>query len=157
MPSDRSPGGSDPGPESDSDSNSGSGPRSEAGPALPVSDAAVAGLRAGIRARVRLVGSAAAVGAALGVVAAGALAASSGDVEAGTRTAFALGALVLGFGVLGWSGSAMVGDSVETAQRYMATGTDWTERDSRRAMARLSGAGAGAMLAVVAVRTVLLG
>lgn len=121
-----------------------------------MSDATAASLRAGLRVRVRLIGSAAAVGAVLGVVVAGALAASSGDVEAGTRTAFALGALVLGFGVLGWSGSAMVGDSVETAQRYMETGTDWTERGSRRAMARLSGAGAGAMLAVVAVRTLFL-
>lgn len=127
-------------------------------PARPSApDGVTPAVSAWLRARVRLVGSAAAVGFALGVVALGALALRTGEPRFASTQVFALGALVLGFGVLGWSGSILVGDSVETAQRYTERRTDWTERDSRRAMARLSGAGAGAMLGVVATMTLLGG
>ena len=61
---------------------------------------------------------------------------------------FAVGALLLGFGTLGWSGSAMAGRGIENAQRYMDTGSDWSEDDSRRAMTRVGSFGAGLMLAV---------
>jgi hypothetical protein len=59
---------------------------------------------------------------------------------------FALGALCLGFGTLGWSGSVMAGRGIENMQRYLETGSDWTERDSRRAMTRIAGFGLGLMV-----------
>jgi hypothetical protein len=79
-------------------------------------------------------------------------ASGSGKSVVGGQTArletFAVGALPLGSGTLGWSGSIMAGRRIETAQRYMETGTDWSETDSRRAMTRGGSFGAGLMLAV---------
>ena len=75
--------------------------------------------------------------------------------SASTQT-FVVGTLVLGFGVLGWSGSVFAGRGIETMQTYLNTNTDWTERDSRRAMARLCGFGVGMMAGVVLV-TIALG
>lgn len=71
------------------------------------------------------------------------------DLQRASSRAFAFGALALGFGVLGWSGSIISGRGFERFQTYLDTGTDWTERDSRRAMARISGFGAGVMIGVV--------
>jgi hypothetical protein len=42
----------------------------------------------------------------------------------------------------------MAGRGIENAQRYMDTGSDWSEDDSRRAMTRVGSFGAGLMLAV---------
>lgn len=98
------------------------------------------------RPRVRLVGGAATVGLVLGSVAMVGLALWTGDARAGESTVFALGALGLGFGLVGWSGSVLAGRGIEAMQRYMGTATGWTERDSRRAMARVTGVGAGAMV-----------
>jgi hypothetical protein len=66
-----------------------------------------------------------------------------------------MAALALGFGVLGWSGSIFAGRGFEAMQRHLDTGTNWTERDSRRAMTRISGFGAGGMLGVVVATTLL--
>lgn len=68
---------------------------------------------------------------------------------------FLLGTLAFGFGILGWSGSILAGEGFENMQRYMDTSTDWTERTSRRAMARVGGFGAGAMAAAMLIGTVL--
>ncbi|PSP96405.1 hypothetical protein BRC84_01625 [Halobacteriales archaeon QS_1_68_44] len=76
-----------------------------------------------------------------------------GGETVGAKT-LAVGALLLGFGVLGWSGSVMAGRAIENAQRYMNTDTDWSEDDSRRAMSRVGSFGASLMLAVSSVTAV---
>jgi hypothetical protein len=101
----------------------------------------------GLRRRCRLVGGAGALGAVLG--GAGALLGPGADFP------FAFGALLFGFGLLGWSGSILVGGAVEETQRLIGSGTNWTEADSRRAMARVGGVGAGAMVGVVAASMLL--
>ncbi len=98
------------------------------------------------RPRLRVLGTALAAGFALGVAATVVLPVVVGQT-ARVKT-FAVGALLLGFGTLGWSGSAMAGRGIENAQRYMDTGSDWSEDDSRRAMTRVGSFGAGLMLAV---------
>ena len=100
-----------------------------------------------IRPRARLLVTALAAGFVVGVAATAALPVVVGTETARVKT-FAVGALLLGFGVLGWSGSAMAGRGIENAQRYMETNTDWSEDDSRRAMTRVGSFGAGLMLAV---------
>lgn len=102
--------------------------------------------------RARLVAGGGVVGVAVGglsVLAFGA----SGVVE----TVFALGALVLGFALVGWSGSILVGGAVENMKTHLDLSTDWTEADSRRAMARLGGFGAGVMVGIAAVGSLLAG
>jgi len=64
-----------------------------------------------------------------------------------TEQVFALGALAFGLGLLGWSGSVMAGRGFENMQRYLDTGSDWSESDSRRAMSRIVGFGVGVMVA----------
>ena len=108
-----------------------------------------------VRLRARLVGGAALVGAVIGALGMAAVALWTGDVRAGESTGFALGALALGCGVLGWAGSVLVGRGVEAARRHAVTTTDWTERDSRRAMARIAGFGAGVMVGVSLVAAAL--
>ncbi|WP_206425017.1 DUF7268 family protein [Halosimplex salinum] len=105
-------------------------------------------LRDWVRPRARIVGGAAALGVVAGAAAMAALTLSSGDPGGSEATAFALGALALGFGVLGWSGSVIAGRSVEAMHRRLDTGSDWTERDSRRAMARIAGFGTGVVVGV---------
>lgn len=94
--------------------------------------------------RLRLLGGATLVG-----VLAGGLAVPGWHLYAGdgavVTTVFGVGALVFGFGLLGWSGSVFAGRGIENMQTYMETNTGWTEHDSRRAMARLLGFGFGVM------------
>ena len=80
----------------------------------------------------------------------------AGDVVFASEQVFSLAALVFGFGLLGWSGSAMMGRAVETMSQHLRSGSDWTEADSRRAMARILGFGLGAMAGVI-VATLVLG
>ena len=107
-----------------------------------------------LRPRARLLGTAGALGVVLAGIAVTALAAFWTLRAASTQT-FAVGALVLGFGVLGWSGSVFAERGIESMQTYLDTGTDWSEAESRRAMARLCGFGAGVMVGVVLVTTTL--
>jgi hypothetical protein len=107
-----------------------------------------------LRSRVRLLVTAGAVGFLVGGLGTVALAAARDPRFASTQV-FALGALVFGFAVLGWSGSALAGRSIESMQRHFDTDSDWTERDSRRAMARIGGFGAGVMVGVVVGTTLL--
>ncbi|MFD1644312.1 DUF7268 family protein [Haloarchaeobius litoreus] len=100
----------------------------------------------GLAAPARRLATAAVAGVAAGLLLVVGLTVN-GTLRGATETTFALGALLLGFGVLGWSGSVMAGRGIENMQRYMDTGSDWTEADSRRAMARISGFGVGVMLA----------
>jgi len=108
----------------------------------------------GLATAVRRLATAGGAGVVVGLVALAGLT-LDGTLRAATETTFAVGALLLGFGVLGWSGSVMAGRGIENMQRYMDTGSDWTETDSRRAMARISGFGVGVMLAG-SLATVLL-
>lgn len=112
----------------------------------PIADAT-----AYIRPRARIVGSGLAAGGLAGALGTVALGVSTGDVHFGVTQVFALGALALGFGVLGWSGSVLAGQGIESMQHHLGTGTGWTESDSRRAMARIAGFGAGVMLAVTVI------
>ncbi|EMA48350.1 hypothetical protein C448_03706 [Halococcus morrhuae DSM 1307] len=111
-------------------------------------------LLAWFRRRLRLVATAGAVGIVLGGIAAVVIAVLDDPTTASTQT-FAIGTLAFGFGILGWSGSALAGRSIEGLQRRLDTNSDWTERDSRRAMTRLSGFGAGVMAGVVIVTPLL--
>ena len=95
--------------------------------------------------RVRVLGTALLSGVVVGAVAA----VGYGfvvDPRRARTVVFALGALLLGFGTIGWSGSVMAGRGIENMQRYLETGSDWTERDSRRAMTRIAGFGGGVMV-----------
>lgn len=107
----------------------------------------MASLHSALAARARLVATAGAVGAVLGVVAVLGAIAASYDPAGAVETVFALGALCLGFGTMGWSGSVFVGPAVESAQEHLDSVSGWTEADSRRAMARIAGFGAGVMVA----------
>lgn len=109
-----------------------------------------------LQSRVRIVGVAAVAGAVGGVLSLAALALATGDAIFASRKTFALGALLMGFGLLGWSGSVLAGEGYESMQRHLDTGTNWTEESSRRAMARVGGFGAGWMVATAAVDAALV-
>jgi len=89
---------------------------------------------------------AAAVGGGVGVAGVAAFVVRA-DLRTATEQVFALGALAFGLGLLGWSGSVMAGRGFENMQRYLDTGSNWTESDSRRAMSRIAGFGLGVMVA----------
>ena len=108
-------------------------------------------LSAWVRPRLWLVGTALLGGAIVGPAAVVLLTLYGGGAAFGTRKAFALGALALGFGVIGWSGSIFAGRGIESMQRHLDTGSDWTEADSRRAMGRIAGFGGGMMVGVSVV------
>ena len=100
-----------------------------------------------LRRRARVVGTAVAAGLLVGLAATAGLSATR-STHAARSTVFSLGALVFGFGTLGWSSSILFGTGIENAQRHLDTGTHWNEADSRRAMARIGSFGAGVMAAV---------
>ena len=90
-------------------------------------------------------------GLAVGLAGTGLVAVVGGDPVSASDVVFAVGAVVFGFALLGWSGSAMLGRRGEDAVRHLGVSGDWTERRSRRAMARLAGLGAGVMVGATAV------
>ncbi|NHN41584.1 hypothetical protein G9C85_08030 [Halorubellus sp. JP-L1] len=115
-------------------------------------------VRAYVWPRLRIVGGAFAVGAACSVGLLLVLVGGGGWAPVpAARFAFALGTLAFGLGLLGWSGSAMAGRGFEAMQEHLDTNTDWTEADSRRAMARIGAFGAGAMLATGVAEAIALG
>ena len=102
-------------------------------------------LRAWLRPRVRLFGTALLIGAGVGVLGFRGYALVE-PVRAARATVFSVGALALGVATLGWSGSVLAGRGIETMQQHLDTGSDWTEQDSRRAMVRVAGFGLGVMV-----------
>ncbi|MFC3478035.1 DUF7268 family protein [Halobacterium litoreum] len=83
-----------------------------------------------------------AVGAAVGVaLSVGLLAVRT--PRAATDTAFALGLLVLGFGVTAWSTAIGLGETIEGVQAYMDVSSGWTEASAREAFFVLSWSGFG--------------
>ncbi|MFO8115409.1 MAG: hypothetical protein R6U01_08630 [Halorubrum sp.] len=100
-----------------------------------------------VRERGRLVAGGVAVGAAATPVLVVGLVAVGGFAPlAAAETAFAFGGLWFGLALLGWSGSVASGRAIEAAQEHLDADSGWTERRSRRAMARIGGFGAGMML-----------
>lgn len=91
--------------------------------------------------------------AALGVVI---LVLSGESLGFASEKVFAVGALVFGFSLLGWSGSVFAGKGIENFQRHIGGRSDWSEADSRRAMAFLGGVGVGGMVGAT-LATVVLG
>jgi hypothetical protein len=112
-------------------------------------------LSAWARPRLWIVASALLAGAIAGPVVVAILAVYGSGAAFGTRKAFALGALALGFGVIGWSGSIFAGRGIESMQRHLNTASDWTEADSRRAMGRIAGFGCGVMVGVSVVEALV--
>lgn len=106
--------------------------------------------------RLRLVGSALAAGLVVGAGGFFASLVALGSVRAASDTVFLLGTVAFGFGLLGWSGSMLVGNSVEAMQEHLDKSSGWTERKSRRAMARIGSFGFGVMVAA-ALATVVVG
>jgi hypothetical protein len=96
--------------------------------------------------RVWLITTGATVGMVIGVVLVGLLLIALGDPLEAVNTSFSMSSLVLGLATLGWSGSVLAGRGIETIQNFVLRDSNWSERDSRRAMARLIGLGAGGML-----------
>ena len=104
--------------------------------------------------RARLVGGALLTGGGIGVVGVG-VGAVLVDLPTAADAGFLLGTVAFGFGLLGWAGSALAGPGLEAMQSHLDTADGWTEADSRRAMARIGGFGAGVMLAAMLVGTAL--
>jgi hypothetical protein len=107
-----------------------------------------------LAARARLVGGALLAGVAVGGVGVGA-GTVLWRVASAADTAFLVGTVAFGFGLLGWAGSIIAGPGLEAMQAQLDTTSGWSEADSRRAMARIGGFGAGVMLAAVVVGTAL--
>ena len=99
-----------------------------------------------LRRRVRVVGRAIVLGAVLAALAVPALVVAGETVQFASEKVFAVGALVFGFALLGWSGSVFAGRGIENAQEHLDVSSNWTEADSRRAMTVLGGVGVGGMV-----------
>ncbi len=138
-------------PPSDTDDRSHRPSRSDRGRA----DDDLPSLRTALQRRLRLLASGAVVGPPLAPVVVWLWTALGRTVPDAVEATFALGTLALGFGVVGWSGSIVAGRGIETMQSYADTGTDWTERKSRRAMTRVAGLGAGLMLAASVIEPIV--
>jgi hypothetical protein len=104
--------------------------------------------------RLTFVGRAFLVGLLAGVAAFVVAAAFSGLAD-GADTASLFGAVFFGCGLLGWSGSVLAGRDFEAVRRRIDPGSGWSEADSRRAMARLGGFGAGVMTAAATLGALL--
>ncbi|MGQ3410908.1 DUF7268 family protein [Natrinema sp. LN54] len=96
-----------------------------------------------------------AIGAALGAVASLALL-TVWTPRAATDTAFALGALVLGFGVTAWSSAVGLGRTIEGMQDRLDVSSDWTEASAREAFFVVSWTGVGWVVAAT-TGSILLG
>jgi hypothetical protein len=109
-----------------------------------------------VRERGRLVGGGLVGGAvATPVLVAGLVAAGGFAPLAAAETTFAFGGFWFGFALLGWAGSVASGKAIEAAQEHLDAGSGWTERRSRRAMARVGGFGAGMMTVAPIIGTVV--
>ena len=96
------------------------------------------------------------IGAGAGVVVSVTLLAVTSPRGA-TDTAFALGALVLGFGVTAWSGTVGLGESIERMQSYRDGESGWTQAGAREAFAVLTWIGTGWALGSIAASIAAVG
>jgi hypothetical protein len=95
-----------------------------------------------------------ATGAAIGVAVSLVLLAVTSPKGA-TDTAFALGALVLGFGVTAWSSAVGLGRTIEGMQDRLDVSSGWTEASAREAFFVVSWTGAGWAFAAAATSVAL--
>ena len=109
-----------------------------------------------LRERARRLGRALLLGAVLAGLAVPALVLSGESVRFASSKVFAVGALVFGFSILGWSGSVFAGRGMENFQQHLGGRSDWSEADSRRAMTVLGSVGAGGMVGA-SLATVVVG
>lgn len=72
-----------------------------------------------------------------------------------TDTAFALGGVLLGFGVIAWSTATGLGRTIEGMQDMLEVSSDWTEASARQAFFVLSWTGTGWILAAIVCAVVL--
>ena len=97
-----------------------------------------------------------AVGAGVGgVTSLGLLAVAS--PRGATDTAFALGTLLLGFGVAAWAGTVGFGDAIGRLQEYRDGDSGWTQTGARQAFAVLTWVGVGWTVAAVAASIAAVG
>ncbi|NHN61036.1 hypothetical protein G9466_18385 [Halorussus sp. JP-T4] len=96
------------------------------------------------------------LGAGLGAFGLVVLVATGEPVDVASETVFAVGALVFGFSLLGWSGTVFAGRGIEHFQRHVGGRSDWSAADSRQAMAVLGGVGVGGMVGA-SLATVVVG
>ncbi|WP_227352836.1 DUF7268 family protein [Haladaptatus salinisoli] len=108
-----------------------------------------------LRPRVRLVWRFGRYGIVLGGAGVLLAVAAGESLAFASRKAFAVSTLAFGFALLGWSGSVFAGRTVENAQEYLDTNSNWTEADSRRAMTVVGSLGAGGMVGASAMTLVL--
>jgi len=113
--------------------------------------AARTGPRALVVAAARWIAVGAAVGTGLSV---GLLLVAS--PKGATDTAFAFGALLLGFGVTAWSTAVGLGRTIEGMQDRLDVSSGWTEAGAREAFFVLSWTGVGWILAA-ALTAIALG
>ncbi|RZH66783.1 DUF7268 family protein [Natrinema altunense] len=125
---------------------------------MPSTDSAVPVSRSRVERIRRLVVAAArwvTIGAALGAAISLALL-IVWTPRAATDTAFALGALVLGFGVIAWSTAVGLGHTIEGMKAHLDVSAGWTEASAREAFFVVSWTGAGWVVAAAAC-SILLG
>ncbi|MCG1001850.1 MULTISPECIES: hypothetical protein [Halobacterium] len=72
-----------------------------------------------------------------------------------TDTAFALGALVFGFGMFAWATAVGLGETLDGVQNRLDVSSAWTEAGAREAFFVLSWAGAGWAFAAAAASVAL--
>jgi hypothetical protein len=108
-----------------------------------------------LRARLRLVGPAGGIGVFLAVIVAILARVLGWPAPTWIDSTFAFGGLWFGFGLLTWAISIMLGRTIEGLQSQMDLSTRWTERKSRRAMARVTAFGAGLMIGTTILGSLL--
>jgi hypothetical protein len=99
----------------------------------------------GLEERARQLGRAVLYGGGLAVLGVVVLVLAGESLRFASEKTFAVAALVFGFSLLGWSGSVFAGRGIENFQEHLGGRSDWSEADSRRAMAVLGAIGAGGM------------
>ncbi|WP_321112698.1 DUF7268 family protein [Halorussus salinisoli] len=109
-----------------------------------------------LRERAARLGRALLFGVALAGAAVPVLVVSGESLQFASEKVFAVGALVFGFSILGWSGSVFAGRGIQSFQRHIGGRSDWTEADSRQAMAVLGSVGVGGMIGA-SLATVVVG
>jgi hypothetical protein len=109
-----------------------------------------------LRERAREVARATLFGAGLGAFGLVVIVLSGETLTFASEKVFAVGALVFGFSILGWSGSVFAGRGIENFQRHIGGRSDWSAADSRQAMAVLGGVGLGGMIGA-SLATVVVG
>jgi hypothetical protein len=103
----------------------------------------------------RQLGGALLVGIAIGLVLPPGFVLAGDRVAVASSTGFALGALVLGFGLTIWATTVWMGDVFETFLRTTVGDTEWSKEGGAVAFSLITALGVGMMLGSVASTVVL--